>query len=246
MNIPIYFKRSSVAGKSPETTGTSGIGYGEPAINYNKDNEALFFKNASNEIKTVPLDASVPYDKISGLTNINEGLSSKKDAFGYVRIYDILKNINDKLGAPSPSEPVYVFTSEGNEFEINTGGTVQIPITSTKTVDGVTTNVDYTFSSAVNGVTITKNTTTTGLTVQHNGLSVGSSTAFVLTQEVSNNEISITINCVDGTSGEPTTTSSEQAPEEGGTNDDSSNGPNGSNASTQELMNNNDGALEKE
>ena len=81
MNIPIYFKRSSVAGKSPETTGTSGIGYGEPAINYNKDNEALFFKNASNEIKTVPLDASVPYDKVSGLTNINEGLSSKKDAF---------------------------------------------------------------------------------------------------------------------------------------------------------------------
>ena len=245
MNIPIYFKRSSVAGKSPETTGTSGIGYGEPAINYNKDNEALFFKNASNEIKTVPLDASVPYDKISGLTNINEGLSSKKDAFGYVRIYDILKNINDKLGAPSPSEPVYVFTSEGNTFEINTGGTVQIPITSTKTVDGVTTYVDYTFSSAVNGVTIT-NKNSTGLTVQHDGLSVGSSTAFGLTQTDSNKGLSITINCVDSTSGEPTTTSSEQAPEEGGTEDNSSDGPNGSNTSTQELMNNNDGALEKE
>lgn len=244
MNIPIYFKRSSVAGKSPETTGTTGIGYGEPAINYNKDNEALFFKNASNEIKTVPLDASVPYDKISGLTNINEGLSSKKDAFGYVRIYDILKNINDKLGAPSPSEPVYVFTSEGDTFEINTGGTVQIPITSTKTVDGVTTDVGYTFSSAVNGVTITTNST--GLTVQHNGLGVGSSTAFSLTQADSGKGLSITINCVDSTSGEPTTTSSEQAPEEGGTDENSSDDPNGSNGSTQELMNNNDGTLEKE
>ena len=121
----------------------------------------------------------------------------------------------------------------------------EVSFFSTTTVDGVTTDVDYTFSSAVNGVTIT-NKKSTGLTVQHDGLSVGSSTAFVLTQEVSNNEISITIKCVDSTSGEPTTTSSEQAPEEGGTNDSQSDGPNGSNASTQELMNNNDGALEKE